>query len=238
MSDAEKLVAGVKAPNFEILDQDGKKVSLASFQGQKVIIYFYPAAATPGCTKEACDFNDNLNPLKAAGYTVLGISPDSVAKLKKSDMYDWEMMFAQANSEHCRHKIFNATWEIDGSARDRSLFQMIRNTHQLHSAGILSAYKDNAAVITGTNGSLSVPTMRLKTYPRPQDRSWWKEFEVGVVGMVRDDPLKHQMEHFGCVVRGEAEPLVSAQDGLLNLRITEAIVEAARSGQTVNLAGA
>ena len=83
MSDAEKLVAGVNAPNFEILDQDGKKVSLASFQGQKVIIYFYPAAATPGCTKEACDFNDNLNPLKAAGYTVLGISPDSVAKLKK-----------------------------------------------------------------------------------------------------------------------------------------------------------
>ncbi len=77
--------------------------------------------------------------------------------------------------------------------------------------------------------------MRLKTYPRPEDRSWWKEFEVGVVGMVRDDPLKHQMEHFGCVVRGEAEPLVSAQDGLLNLRITEAIVQAARSGQTVSL---
>jgi predicted dehydrogenase len=53
--------------------------------------------------------------------------------------------------------------------------------------------------------------------------------------MVRDDPLKHQMEHFGCVVRGEVEPLVSAQDGLLNLRITEAIAQAARSGQTVSL---
>ncbi len=99
-----------------------------------------------------------------------------------------------------------------------------------------TTYEDeDCYVITGTNGSLSVPTMRLKTYPRPEDRSWWKEFEVGVVGMVRDDPLKHQMEHFGQVVRGEALPLVSAHDGLLNLRVTEAIVEAARTGQTVNL---
>jgi len=98
------------------------------------------------------------------------------------------------------------------------------------------SYEDeDCYVITGTNGSLSVPTMRLKTYPRPEDRSWWKEFEVGVVGMVRDDPLKHQMEHFGQVVRGEASPRVSAQDGLLNLRVTEAIVEAARTGRTVNL---
>lgn len=95
---------------------------------------------------------------------------------------------------------------------------------------------EDCYVITGTNGSLSVPTMRLKTYPRPEDRSWWKEFEVGVVGMVRDDPLKHQMEHFGAVVRGEAAPLVSARDGLLNLRVTEAIVAAAQTGQTVEIA--
>ncbi len=67
------------------------------------------------------------------------------------DPHDIElMMFAQANSEHCRHKIFNATWEIDGAARDRSLFQMIKNTHALHSEGVLSAYKDNAAVLAGT----------------------------------------------------------------------------------------
>jgi len=99
-----------------------------------------------------------------------------------------------------------------------------------------ATYEDeDCYVITGTNGSLSVPTMRLKTYPRPEDRSWWKAFEVGVVGMVRDDPLKHQMEHFGQVVRGEASPLVSAQDGLLNLRVTEAIAEAARTGRTVHL---
>jgi len=71
----------------------------------------------------------------------------------KRDPNDIElMMFAQANSEHCRHKIFNATWDIDGQAQDRSLFQMIKNTYELHPDGILSAYKDNAAVLTGTTG--------------------------------------------------------------------------------------
>jgi predicted dehydrogenase len=94
---------------------------------------------------------------------------------------------------------------------------------------------EDCYVLTGTNGSLSVPTMRLKTYPRPEDRSWWKPFEVGTVGMVRDDPLKHQMEHFGRVVRNEEAPLVSARDGLNNLRVTEAIVAAAASGGTVSL---
>jgi predicted dehydrogenase len=100
-----------------------------------------------------------------------------------------------------------------------------------------STYSDeDCYVIVGTNGSLSVPTMRIKTYPRAQDRSWWKPFEVGVIGMVRDDPLKHQIEHFGTVIRGEAQPLVSARDGLANLRITEAIAEAAKSGRVVNTA--
>jgi predicted dehydrogenase len=95
-------------------------------------------------------------------------------------------------------------------------------------------YEDeDCYVICGTDGSLSVPTMRIKTYPRKEDRSWWKPFEVGVVGMVRDDPLKHQMEHFGAMVRGEAQPLVSARDGLKNLRVTEAIAEAARSGKVI-----
>lgn len=83
MSAQERLEAGAKAPAFKVLDQDGKKVSLADYKGQKVILYFYPAASTPGCTKEACDFNDNLNPFKKAGYTVLGISPDSPEKLLK-----------------------------------------------------------------------------------------------------------------------------------------------------------
>jgi predicted dehydrogenase len=94
---------------------------------------------------------------------------------------------------------------------------------------------EDCYVIAGTNGSLAIPTMRLKTYPRTEDRSWWKPFETGVVAMVRDDPIKHQMEHFGAVVRGEAAPLVGARDGLDNLRVTEAIVAAAQSGSTVEL---
>jgi len=78
----------------------------------------------------------------AKAFTTLGRDPNDIEL----------MMFAQANSEHCRHKIFNATWEIDGATRDRSLFQMIKHTYQQHSDGILSAYKDNAAVLAGTRG--------------------------------------------------------------------------------------
>jgi predicted dehydrogenase len=99
-----------------------------------------------------------------------------------------------------------------------------------------ATYEDeDCYVITGTNGALSVPTMRLKTYPRSEDRSWWNAFDVSVVGMVRDDPLKHQIEHFGKVIRDEAKPLVSARDGLSNLRITEAIAAAAKTGQVIEL---
>ena len=95
---------------------------------------------------------------------------------------------------------------------------------------------EDCYVVSGTSGSLSVPTMRLKTYARDEDRSWWKPFEQSVVGMQRADPIAIQMEHFGAVVRGEAEPLVSARDGLLNLRITEAITLAARTGQVIAIA--
>jgi predicted dehydrogenase len=76
--------------------------------------------------------------------------------------------------------------------------------------------------------------MRMKIFARAEDRSWWKPFEASVADVSRDDPLKHQMEHFGRVVRGEAEPIVSARDGLQNLRITEAIVKAAKTGLVVD----
>jgi predicted dehydrogenase len=94
---------------------------------------------------------------------------------------------------------------------------------------------EDCYVVIGTFGSLSVPTMRLKTYDKAEDRSWWNPFRMSVADVVRDDPLVHQFEHFGAVVRGDVEPLVTARDGLANLRITEAIVHAAKSGQTVDL---
>jgi peroxiredoxin Q/BCP len=78
-----RLSPGDAAPEFTLPDADGKDVSLSDFRGQKVVVYFYPAAMTPGCTTQACDFRDNLSSLKSAGYAVVGISPDKSAKLAK-----------------------------------------------------------------------------------------------------------------------------------------------------------
>ena len=79
----KKLAPGDPAPDFTLSDADGNQVSLAGLRGQRVIIYFYPAAMTPGCTKQACDFRDSKAELTQAGFAVLGISPDSPAKLAK-----------------------------------------------------------------------------------------------------------------------------------------------------------
>ncbi|WP_165067441.1 thioredoxin-dependent thiol peroxidase [Marisediminicola senii] len=78
-----RLDAGATAPAFTLTDQDGSPVSLADFAGQNVIVYFYPAASTPGCTTQACDFRDNINSLKSAGYQVLGVSKDDAPALQK-----------------------------------------------------------------------------------------------------------------------------------------------------------
>jgi peroxiredoxin Q/BCP len=78
---AEKLTPGDTAPGFTLKDATGADVSLSDYRGRNTIVYFYPAAATPGCTKQACDFRDSLASLQAAGYEVLGISPDPAGKL-------------------------------------------------------------------------------------------------------------------------------------------------------------
>ncbi|MFJ9521909.1 thioredoxin-dependent thiol peroxidase [Kitasatospora sp. NPDC101801] len=80
---SERLQPGDTAPAFTLPDADGNQVSLADHLGRKVIVYFYPAALTPGCTKQACDFTDNLEVFAGAGYDVIGISPDKPAKLAK-----------------------------------------------------------------------------------------------------------------------------------------------------------
>ena len=93
---------------------------------------------------------------------------------------------------------------------------------------------EDCYVVVGTRGSLAVPTMRLKVFDRDEDRSWWKPFRTAVADVDRSDPLAHQLAHFCAVIRGEAKPLVSARDGLQNLRITEAIAEAARTGRVIS----
>lgn len=76
-----QLSPGDKAPAFTLTDDHGSRVTLSDFRGQTVILYAYPAAMTPGCTKQACDFRDNLTLLQQAGYAIVGISPDSPEKL-------------------------------------------------------------------------------------------------------------------------------------------------------------
>lgn len=80
---ANRLSVGDQAPDFTLQDAAGNSVSLSDYRGNKTIVYFYPAASTPGCTKQACDFRDSLESLKGLGYAVLGISPDKTAKLEK-----------------------------------------------------------------------------------------------------------------------------------------------------------
>lgn len=76
-----RLAPGDPAPDFTLPDADGKPVSLSDYRGRRVVVYFYPAASTPGCTTQACDFRDNLADLGDAGLDVLGVSPDRPAKL-------------------------------------------------------------------------------------------------------------------------------------------------------------
>jgi peroxiredoxin Q/BCP len=78
-----KLTEGAQAPTFTLPDQDGNPVSLEEFKGSRVLVYFYPADDTPGCTKEACQFNDNLAGFQAAGVPVIGISPDNAASHRR-----------------------------------------------------------------------------------------------------------------------------------------------------------
>ena len=122
----------------------------------------------------------NSVPILAAGRAALVVANQSLGLALADDEIDYLlknftalgrdpndielMMFAQANSEHCRHKIFNATWDIDGAKRDHSLFQMIKNTYTLHREGILSAYKDNAAVLAGTRGGRFYVDPRTNEY--------------------------------------------------------------------------
>ena len=83
MPQTPRLEVGDKAPTFSLPDADGNTVKLSDYKGRRVIVYFYPAASTPGCTKQACDFRDSLRELNGAGLDVIGISPDKPAKLAK-----------------------------------------------------------------------------------------------------------------------------------------------------------
>jgi peroxiredoxin Q/BCP len=94
----QKLLAGTQAPDFALLNSEGQKVSLSDYRGRNVIVYFYPEAATPGCTTEACDFRDSLSSLQSSGYEVLGISPDAPEKIA-SFAGDYSLTFPLLSDE-------------------------------------------------------------------------------------------------------------------------------------------
>ena len=110
MSDV-RLKPGDEAPDFTLPDADGKQVGLSSLRGQQVIVYFYPAAMTPGCTKEACDFRDSIQSLAAAGAAVLGISPDAPAKLAKFRDRDSLNFPLLSDPDHAVEKAYGAYGE-------------------------------------------------------------------------------------------------------------------------------
>jgi peroxiredoxin Q/BCP len=131
-----RLSEGDKAPSFDLLNQDGESVKFSSLAGKKAIVYFYPAASTPGCTKEACEFEENLGELEGAGYTVVGISPDLPVKLKKfqaSQDLHFELL---SDPELAVHKAWGAfgTKSLYG----RVYQGVLRSTFVIDEKGILS----------------------------------------------------------------------------------------------------
>ncbi|RFU20496.1 thioredoxin-dependent thiol peroxidase [Geodermatophilus marinus] len=134
---SKRLQPGDPAPDFALPTADGEQVSLESLRGGKAVLYFYPAAMTPGCTTEACDFRDNLASLRGAGYTVLGISPDDPQKLalfREQEALTFPLL---ADSDHAVCEAYGA-WgvkQVDG----RTLTGVIRSTVVLDEEGRVEA---------------------------------------------------------------------------------------------------
>ena len=136
MTDSTRLAAGDTAPSFTLTDQDGASVSLADLAGSKVVLYFYPAAMTPGCTKEACDFRDNLGSLAAAGYRVLGVSKDSPAKLKSFQENDQLTFPLLSDSDLSAHNAYGAWGEKN--LYGKTVTGVLRSTFVIDEAGLIT----------------------------------------------------------------------------------------------------
>ncbi|KZE88989.1 thioredoxin-dependent thiol peroxidase [Microbacterium sp. TNHR37B] len=131
-----RLEPGVPAPSFDLVDQDEKPVRLSDLRGSGVILFFYPAAMTPGCTTEACDFRDSLAPLQAAGYTVLGISRDAPAKLREFRERDHLPYALLSDPDHAVHEEYGAWGEK--SNYGKIVHGVIRSTFIIDGEGVLT----------------------------------------------------------------------------------------------------
>lgn len=131
-----RLAPGDKAPDFTLPDADGHPVSLSSLRGQRVIVYFYPAAMTPGCTKEACDFRDSLSALAAGGTTVLGISPDAPARLARFRDRDHLTFPLLSDPGHQVHQAYGAYGEK--TLYGKTIVGVIRSTFVIDPDGVVA----------------------------------------------------------------------------------------------------
>lgn len=135
MTDSTRLAPGDTAPQFTLVDQDGGTVSLADYAGRKVVVYFYPAAMTPGCTTQACDFRDNLGSLAAAGYQVLGVSKDTPAKLKKFQEHDAVNFPLLSDEGLAVHRAYG-TWG-EKSLYGKTVTGVLRSTFVIDESGLV-----------------------------------------------------------------------------------------------------
>ncbi|MBB2976294.1 peroxiredoxin Q/BCP [Microbacterium endophyticum] len=129
------LQEGTPAPDFSLVNQDETIVSLADLRGKRVILYFYPAAMTPGCTTQACDFRDSLAPLQAAGYTVLGVSRDSAEKLRGFRERDGITFDLLSDPDHSIHEAYGAWGEKKNYGK--TVVGVIRSTYVIDENGLI-----------------------------------------------------------------------------------------------------
>jgi peroxiredoxin Q/BCP len=136
-----RLEPGTPAPDFSLLDQDGRSVSLADLRGRKVILYFYPAAMTPGCTTQACDFRDSIASLQGAGYTVIGVSRDEPAKLKRFQERDALSFELLSDPDHAVHSAYGVWGEKMNYGK--VVEGVVRSTFVIDEQGVLALAQYN-----------------------------------------------------------------------------------------------
>lgn len=131
-----RLEPGTPAPDFTLVDQDDAPVSLHDLRGTPVVLFFYPAAMTPGCTTEACDFRDSLGPLQAAGYAVRGISRDDPATLRRFRERDGLTYPLLSDPDHAVHDAYGAWGEKMNYGK--TVEGVIRSTIVVDAEGIVT----------------------------------------------------------------------------------------------------
>ena len=136
MTSPTRLEVGQTAPDFTLPDQNGEPLTLSSLRGNKVIVYFYPEAMTPGCTTQACDFRDNLNQLQTAGYRVVGVSRDEVPKLAEFVKNDHLTFPILSDPDHTVHD----QWGTYGEKLlyGKPVIGAIRSTFVLDENGVIT----------------------------------------------------------------------------------------------------